>query len=99
VVRLGRGLAEIGDRQPDAALEGGLVGDDPGQGVTGSDPGIDRGERARGDGRHEVVGQEVVTALMAVGGVGELLRQPGAVVDGGRSGREGVAQSWGDVGQ
>src|SRR5438132_8846374 len=61
-----RRVAVVGDFQLYAALEGGLVGVDAGEGVAGRDPGVDGRKGLVGDRADEVVGQEVVRALVAV---------------------------------
>ena len=65
--------------QPDPALPRGLVRDDARQGVAGRHPGVHRGQGAGVDGGDEVVHEEVVAALVAVG---QLRRTPAAAATG-----------------
>ena len=82
-----RGVAEVGDGEPDAALQGGLVGDDAGHGEPGGGPGVDRRQRAGRDGSGEVVDQEVVAALVPVWHPVGTCRAAGCVVHRGRGRR------------
>src|SRR5690606_11870019 len=94
---LGRALAQVGDREARTALLGGLVRDDARQREAGRRPGVDRRLGARRHRAHEVVGEEVVRALVAVVGAVELLRQPAAVVDLRQPGAEALHEGGVDV--
>src|SRR5690606_4065079 len=94
---LGWALAQVGDREARAALLGGLVRDDARQREAGRRPGVDRRLGARRHRAHEVVGEEVVRALVAVVGAVELLRQPAAVVDLRQPGAEALHEGGVDV--
>src|SRR5690625_4797109 len=83
-----RAVTEVVDRKPLAAVAHRLVGDHAGQGVAGGLPGVDGGLHAVDHGAGEVVDQEVVGALVAVGQPLELLGQPLLMVGRGGPGDE-----------